>query len=641
MTDYTFGIKLAPDPTPYETTAEVEAKAAQAGVQKLQFRAAVQKQRQQDLVRSTLQKHVKVDPTTGNPTFDRKAVLTDLYNADPEVGLATEEEFAKHDQEQATQAQAQQLAQQNRYDFVHKATASELAAIDTASPDAPAQYAAAVGRLKAQGIPVGPEDEKYDAGRVESLKRQLIGPTELYKGKEALDKTALENERYAGNNKATVEAARISAGGRVDAARVAGGSRVAVANIGSGARITAAQLEANPGLAREYPLGGVPSSSGGASLDNPFDGRFKMTSPVGPRTPPMPGASSDHKGTDYAVPLNTPVPAKSGGVVIEAGPKKGFGQWVKVQFDDGSVQGYGHLSRVNVAPGDKVAPGQVMALTGRSGITTGPSVHVQDFSAPAPNKGKTTPAQAAQEIMDSPVSSGLTKQGEMTLRSFKGTKDLLSTDYESAIADGNATIAAIKRGATTGPGSEFRNAKDRAGIALDRIAGISGLRSEGDTQRVTDFSTIARQAGASMRVILKSLYPVTDRDLSTAATQAISNSQTGQFNLATATLYRDMAWLGKQKQQFYTKWANVTGTPLATHNGTTVDEAWAAYSAKDQATIAKRFNTLSTTPLKNDNMRKSSSSGSGPRPATAVRKVADAKGNQFWQLADGSLKAIK
>ena len=56
----------------------------------------------------------------------------------------------------------------------------------------------------------------------------------------------------------------------------------------------------------------------------PLVDQFSMTSPYGPRSRPVAGASTDHKGIDYATPMNTPVEIKGGTYLTTfAGPKGG------------------------------------------------------------------------------------------------------------------------------------------------------------------------------------------------------------------------------------------------------------------------------------------------------------------------------
>lgn len=86
-----------------------------------------------------------------------------------------------------------------------------------------------------------------------------------------------------------------------------------------------------------------------------------------------------HGGIDMAAPLGTPIHAATDGKVIEAGPSSGYGNWVQIQADDGTVTMYGHMasSGVLVQKGQKVTAGQVIALVGSEGFSTGPHLHFE------------------------------------------------------------------------------------------------------------------------------------------------------------------------------------------------------------------------------------------------------------------------
>ena len=84
-----------------------------------------------------------------------------------------------------------------------------------------------------------------------------------------------------------------------------------------------------------------------------------------------------HKGLDIAAPVGTPINAPLGGEVIASGPASGFGLWVRVRHDDGTVTTYGHVNRALVRVGEQVAAGQEIAEVGNRGHSTGPHLHVE------------------------------------------------------------------------------------------------------------------------------------------------------------------------------------------------------------------------------------------------------------------------
>ena len=103
----------------------------------------------------------------------------------------------------------------------------------------------------------------------------------------------------------------------------------------------------------------------------------RLTSRFGRRKAPTRGASSYHKGIDWATPVGTAVMASSGGTVAKAGWGSGYGYVVYINHADGKQTRYGHLSKVLVKQGQTVTQGQKIALSGNTGVSTGPHVHFE------------------------------------------------------------------------------------------------------------------------------------------------------------------------------------------------------------------------------------------------------------------------
>ncbi len=103
----------------------------------------------------------------------------------------------------------------------------------------------------------------------------------------------------------------------------------------------------------------------------------RMTSGFGRRKRPTKGASSFHKGVDWATPVGTSVVASSSGVVTRAGWGSGYGYCVYIKHPDGRETRYGHLSKVLVSVGKSVSQGQRIALSGNTGVSTGPHLHFE------------------------------------------------------------------------------------------------------------------------------------------------------------------------------------------------------------------------------------------------------------------------
>ena len=84
-----------------------------------------------------------------------------------------------------------------------------------------------------------------------------------------------------------------------------------------------------------------------------------------------------HPGLDIAVTVGTPVRATAEGSTAEAGEDPEYGTFVLLQHSDEYQSMYGHLSRLLVQPGQHVAAGEVIGLSGNTGNSTAPHLHFE------------------------------------------------------------------------------------------------------------------------------------------------------------------------------------------------------------------------------------------------------------------------
>lgn len=84
-----------------------------------------------------------------------------------------------------------------------------------------------------------------------------------------------------------------------------------------------------------------------------------------------------HAGIDIANVNGTPILAATDGTVVDAGPAQGFGNWVRILSDDGTMTVYGHMETVDVSEGQRVYAGQKIAGMGNLGFSTGTHLHFE------------------------------------------------------------------------------------------------------------------------------------------------------------------------------------------------------------------------------------------------------------------------
>jgi murein DD-endopeptidase MepM/ murein hydrolase activator NlpD len=111
-------------------------------------------------------------------------------------------------------------------------------------------------------------------------------------------------------------------------------------------------------------------------LSHPGEGK-EITSTFGHRMDPFFGKLALHAGIDFRQKTGQKVVASGAGKVIHAGPAGGYGILVEIDHGDGITTRYGHLSKVLVKEGQKVEQGDVIALSGNTGRSTGPHLHYE------------------------------------------------------------------------------------------------------------------------------------------------------------------------------------------------------------------------------------------------------------------------
>ena len=130
-------------------------------------------------------------------------------------------------------------------------------------------------------------------------------------------------------------------------------------------------------LAIQEAAQGKPSNAAAGGYIWPVGSR-RITSPMGSRYTGIPGASTNHKGVDIGgVGYTSEIHAAKAGTVIVSQYSSSYGNYVVVSHGSGNTTLYAHMSSRKVAEGDDVDQGDVLGITGSTGISNGPHLHFE------------------------------------------------------------------------------------------------------------------------------------------------------------------------------------------------------------------------------------------------------------------------
>lgn len=104
-----------------------------------------------------------------------------------------------------------------------------------------------------------------------------------------------------------------------------------------------------------------------------------MSSHFGRRIDPFTGQSAWHDGVDFAGKEGASIVSVAAGLVTWSGKRDGYGYMIEVNHGDGFSTRYAHNKENSVSVGDVIKKGQVIALMGSTGRSTGPHVHFEVY----------------------------------------------------------------------------------------------------------------------------------------------------------------------------------------------------------------------------------------------------------------------
>ena len=96
------------------------------------------------------------------------------------------------------------------------------------------------------------------------------------------------------------------------------------------------------------------------------------------RSHPSDKTLRSHQGGDYTIPEGSRVFATADGTVREVAQRNSTsGQTVVIDHGNGYETSYNHLSKINVRKGQQVRRGDIIALSGDTGLSLAPHLHYE------------------------------------------------------------------------------------------------------------------------------------------------------------------------------------------------------------------------------------------------------------------------
>ena len=215
-----------------------------------------------------------------------------------------------------------------------------------------------------------------------------------------------------------------------------------------------------PGYGGSFTQG--PRGGGTPSLNSSPVKKGKISAGFGETGSIWASTGNTHQGVDYDVPVGTPVYSVGDGIVSLTTLNPDYGQAIMVDHPNGFSTVYAHLSNKEVSPGTPVYKGTEIGKSGKSGNTTGPSLHFEvrrglnNVVDPAtfPNSG-------------SPLTTTSSNDSPSTLSSSPSTLSSSTLSYSSQASNSGSDSSPSAPGT---PGSS----KASVGVGLN-IAGFNSV----------------------------------------------------------------------------------------------------------------------------------------------------------------------
>ncbi|WP_457920992.1 peptidoglycan DD-metalloendopeptidase family protein [Vibrio rotiferianus] len=146
----------------------------------------------------------------------------------------------------------------------------------------------------------------------------------------------------------------------------------------------------------------------------PVSRSWRISSSFNPkRLHPVTGRVAPHNGTDWAVPIGTPVEATGDGTVIMTRKHPYAGNYVVIEHGSKYKTRYLHLSKILVKKGQKISRGQRIGLSGKTGRVTGPHLHYELIEYGRPVNAMRANIPMASSVPKKDMAAFIAKRDEM------------------------------------------------------------------------------------------------------------------------------------------------------------------------------------------------------------------------------------
>lgn len=189
---------------------------------------------------------------------------------------------------------------------------------------------------------------------------------------------------------------------------------------------------------------GSAASAGKLTFIYPINGA-KITDGYGPRQAPTAGASTFHRGIDFAAAQGTPIMASAQGTVTMAGDNGGLGNCVKIKHPNGMTTVYGHQSRLGTTVGREVKQGQIIGYVGSTGTSTGPHLHFETHDS----SGNAFDPMKVLGGSGSPISGDMAN-GQHTTAGGAGSAPALTAVIDQRAKEKGPSLQGLRMGSNSG-----------------------------------------------------------------------------------------------------------------------------------------------------------------------------------------------